>query len=573
MSMQGMTRGSITLIAASALALAAWLGTAAPAPAGGPEGAERAVVELAPPSLPVREDAPGRWRHVRAAAADGLADFAEAEDLEVAFQLPETGQLVVDLNGESLADLRARLAGEPDVRQVSPERPVELRFVPNDPVFATPDGNAPNGDFAQWHLRHYGAERAWDFSKGVGAEVAVIDSGIDAGHPDLASRITGQVNCDPPPCIAAPADDGQGHGTHVSGLACADSDSGFGLASVGFDCGIYAIAVELTCPAVAASITAAANRGSDAINMSLGGCDSSLNASLAYAWAQGTVPVAAGANEPTPSSSTNYPAQYIQPEGTGPNLSQGRGLVVTSAKYNGTRSAFAQKTSGISIAAHGSATDMVSGGQQGILSTWPAPGFPIPIFYDIDFAADPVRTSFFGDDRFAYLAGTSMAAPQVAGLVALMRAAKPAIANSKVVRLIKQTATGCGKYGNGIGWGLIQADVAVGAALDRDADPPGSQVITARRSRGKPGLVNLRLKRFDKTCLKDVQPSGVKTVKLFVSRDGGKYKRFKKTKLKKARFRGRPGHRYRFYSVAVDKAGNTEDRPLEPDARVRLARK
>ena len=572
--MEGMARARITLIAAAALALAAWLGTAAPAPAGSSGGVpERAVVDLGAPSLPVRDEAPGRWRRERAAEADGLVGFAEAQDLDVAFQLPETGQLVVDLNGESLTELRSRLAGDPRVRHVSADRPAELRHVPNDPVYGVHDGNAPNGDFAQWHLRHYGAERAWDFSKGAGAEVAVIDSGIDASHPDLASRVTGQGNCDPPPCIGASANDTEGHGTHVSGLACAASDSGFGLASVGFGCGIYAIKVQLTCSAVAAAITFAGNRGSDAINMSLGGCDSSLNPSLAYAWSQGTVPVAAGANEPVPNASTNYPAQYIQPEGTGPNLTQGRGLVVTSAKHNGTRSAFAQRTTGISIAAHGSASDEVSGGQQGILSTWPAPGFPVPIFYDIEFATDPVRTTFFGDNRFAYLAGTSMASPQVAGLVALMRAAKPALPNSKVVRLIKQTATGCGKYGGGIGWGLIRADIAVGAALDKDADPPGSQVISARRSRGRPRMVDLKLKRFDDTCIKDVQPSGVKSVSVFVSRDGGRYKRFRKTTRKKVRFRGRPGHRYRFFSVAKDKAGNKEQKPTVADARVRLAKK
>ena len=61
----------------------------------------------------------------------------------------------------------------------------------------------------------------------------------------------------------------------------------------------------------------------------------------------------------------------------------------------------------------------MSGGQQGILSTFPAPGFPIPIEYDT--FGNPVRTTFFGDNRFAYLVGTSMASPQVAGMAALMR--------------------------------------------------------------------------------------------------------------------------------------------------------
>lgn len=507
-------------------------------------------------------------------SATELGDLAGDHALDVVMRIPETGQLVVDLGGASVEELRSRLASDPRVERVSSDRPAELLVVPNDPIFNALDGNAPADDFAQWNLRAYGAPRAWDMSKGAGAEVAVIDSGIDASHPDLAGQISGQVACEPI-CAPLPADDEDGHGTHVAGLACGDSNSGYGLASLGFDCNLYVIEVELTCAAVADAITHAANRGPDAINMSLGNCNSSLNTSLQYAWNQGVVLVAAGANDPVPSAGTNYPAQFVQPEGTGPNLSQGRGLVVTSSKYGGTRSSFAQKTTGVSVSGFGSATDEVSGGQQGILSTWPGP----PVYYDAVFAtppAKPVRTTFFGDDRFAYLAGTSMAAPQVAGLVALMRSAKPGLDNAKLVRLVKQTASNCGTYAGGIGWGLIRADVAVGAALDKDAEAPASRVRSARRARGKlrrRGVINLKLKRFDKTCIKEVPSSGVKTVALYVSKNGGKFKRFRKTNRKKVRFRGKPRHRYRFYSRAVDKTGNREDAPPSADAGLRLGKK
>ncbi len=548
-----MTRPRVTLIAASVLALAAGLGTAAPAlPADEAAPWEgRAIVEV---SLP---DDGGAGR---------LGNVVSSHELEVEGRIPETGQLAVDLGEESVAELRDRLAADPRVERVIPDGPAELRLIPNDPIFSTPDGNAPAGDLAQWHLRHYGAQRAWDLSKGAGAEVAVIDSGIDAAHPDLAGRISGQLSCEPS-CAGLPANDDVGHGTHVSGLACADSDNSYGLASLGFDCRIFAVRVELTCFAVAAGITAAADHGSDVINLSLGGCSSSLTPSLFYATTKGAVLVAAGANEQTPDPATNYPAEFIQPEGTGPSLSQNRGLVVTSTKYDGSRSAFAQRTTGVSVSAHGSASDMVSGGQQGILSTFPAPGFPIPIEYDT--FTNPVRTTFFGDNRFAYLVGTSMASPQVAGLAALMRSAKPGISNTKLVRLVKLTASGCGSYGNGIGWGQIQADLAVGAAVSKDTDAPSSRVRSARRARGGPGMVNLRLKRFDESCSDEVPESGVKSVIVFASNNGSKYKRIGKTNKKRIRFRGKPGHRYRFFSVAVDKAGNKEPRAVVPDARVR----
>jgi subtilisin family serine protease len=90
-------------------------------------------------------------------------------------------------------------------------------------------------------------------------------------------------------------------------------------------------------------------------------------------------------------------------------------------------------------------TDAI-GGQQWILSTWPAGSVQ-----DDSFGG---RTTLNGDSRFAYLVGTSMAAPQVAGVAALIRAVKPNMPNTSVVHLIKATASHCGSYGDGIGWGM-----------------------------------------------------------------------------------------------------------------------
>ena len=240
-----------------------------------------------------------------------------------------------------------------------------LRFNPDDPAFLYHDPNAPGQDFAQWNVAFPGFPRAWDFARGDGGEVAVLDSGVYVDHPDLSGRISGALNCAGLTCIGTDVTDTNGHGTHVAGLACADSNSGFGLASGGFDCSIYAIKTDLNLAylSIINSIYAAADHGADAINMSFGGGgpDTDLHEAIDYAWDRGSIPVVAGANEPTPSAPVNYPAQYVQPEGTGQNVDFGRGLVVTSAKHSGTRSAFAQKTSGVSVAAYGSATDAVSG--------------------------------------------------------------------------------------------------------------------------------------------------------------------------------------------------------------------
>jgi subtilisin family serine protease len=249
-------------------------------------------------------------------------------------------------------------------------------------------------------------------------------------------------------------------------------------------------------------------------------------------------------------------------------------LVVTAAKYGGTRASFAQQTSGVSVAAYGAATNSVSGGRQGILSTWIAGngecGGGTP---------GGCRITLSGGN-YAYLVGTSMAAPQVSGLVALMRAANPSLPAADVARLIKQTASHCGSYGSGIGWGVINAHGAVAGAVGGDVAAPSSRVKRAFARK-------LKLKRRDDAvpiCGLPPTASGVKTVRILVAPKGskdyrlvGKTKkkvwRFKRNhKKKKFRFVPKRGKRYRFYSVAIDEAGNREAAPAKSDEQLRVKR-
>jgi serine protease len=538
----------------------------------------RALVDVRTPRLPVLEgpDAKDRRRHVLAISRDRLAAVTAREGIRVEARSVPGGFLAVDLGSRSLDQLRARLSDDPLVAGVEPEYRAELRYAPNDPLLYARDPNAPGGDLAQWNVLLTGAETAWNLARGSGGEVAVIDSGINGGHPDLAGRISGAINL----CTALGGCEGtgpgdqEGHGTHVAGLACAAADNGYGIASIGFGCSIYSIKSDLTYTSIINSIYAAVAHGADAINMSFGGggASSQLEAALNHAWANGAVPVAAADNSPTPSPSNNYPAEYIQPEGSGPNIDSGEGLVVTSAAHSGLRSSFAQRTSGVSAAAYGSATDATSGGQQGIISTWPAP----PVVLD----AFGVRTSVGGDNRFAYLVGTSMATPQVAGLVALMRSAKPSISAARIVKLVKLTANGCGDYGSGgLGWGIIRSDRALAAAAQRDIFPPSSRIRSAKVGRvpGRGRMAVLRLKRFDhrsgSPCTKEIPSSGVKSVAVFASANRGRYRRIAKTRKTRIRFAAKPRRRYRFFSVAVDKAGNREGPPGRADAKFRLRKR
>jgi serine protease len=539
----------------------------------------RALVDVRAPSLPVGDGPAAQERRSDALAAsrDRLDTVAGRNALRPDARSVPGGFLAVDLNGRSLDSLRTQLAGDPLVTGVHPEYRAEFRYLPNDPTLRSHDPNAPGADLAQWNVLLTGSQTAWDLARGAGGEVAVIDSGIYAAHPDLAGRISGALNeCTVPVllggCQGTGTGDEDGHGTHVAGLACAQTDNGYGIAAIGFGCSIYAIKSDLTYTSIVNSIYAAVAHGADAINMSFGGGGPSvdLENALAYAWAHGVVPVAAGDNTQSPAPSDNYPAQYVQPEGSGPSIDSGEGLVVTSASHSGARSAFAQKTSGVSIAAYGSATDSASGGQQGILSTWPPPSVTLDSY--------GVRTSVGGDNRFAYLVGTSMATPQVAGLVALMRSARPGITATRIVRLIKQTAA-CGHYGNGLGWGVIRSDRALAAAAQRDTLTPHSRVRRARLARSHRGrrIAVLHVKSVDDPsetrCAKEIPTSGVKSVAVFASANGGPIHRIAKTGKSEIRFRPKGGRLYRFFSVAVDRAGNHEVAPAGPDAKLRVRRR
>jgi hypothetical protein len=556
----GSPRRLFTGLAALAVLSIAGQGPDAAGAGDPPANPPRAIVEVETPTLPTGDDSSSmrRWHRLRARSSEVLGAFAARHDLRIENRIPEIGQLSVALDGASPGGLRRRLAGDPRLIRVLPVRTIEYRYTPNDFAFSRADPNAPGGDLYQWNLVRSSGPAAWDLSRGAGAEVAVIDTGADVTHPDLAGRIAGTLNCGAT-CAAGPVTDPSGHGTHVAGLACADSDNGVGLASLGFDCNLYVVRTGTSCDGAAEAVVHAANRGSDAINMSFGGCGVEFESAIGYAWSRGSVPVAAGDNTPAPSGT--YPAAGVQPEGTGPNLDAGRGLVITAAKHNGTRAAFALASTGVSVAAFGAASDMKSGGQQGILSTFPPSGGIPPLTLE----GIGGRTTINGSNRYAYLVGTSMATPQVSGIVALMRAAAPSLSAPNLVRLLKASASHCLSYRDGIGWGLVNAQAAVAAAIGRDQQAPSSRVKRAKRNR-------LKVKRTDQpnACAEELPSSGVRVVKVFASRNGKKFRRLAKTK--KRRFVELPKRRgrYRFYSVAVDKDGNREAEPEDPDLKLKV---
>ena len=395
-----------------------------------------------------------------------LRDAAGAAGVELERVVPEIGVASVDLPaGESVGELRAELAGEPGVVAVEPDVRLEPRAV-SDPAFTARDPNAPGADYYQWHLRKSGFARAWKRSDGSRALVAVIDTGADQGHPDIRPQVTAAFDKDATLLHGGAETDENGHGTHVSGLACGRTDDRFGIASAGHGCGLLVYKTDLRISSISESIVEATDRGADVINMSFGGDQSSkaLAAAVRHAADNDVLMVAAADNDDVdaggnPTEDQGIPAEFLQPVGSGPSRKRGLGLVVTAAEYDGSRAWFGPGAgTGISLAAYGSAGE----GHRGIFSAFPGPVTEIETLE----LCRICRGDLEGDSRFGYLEGTSMATPQVAGAAALVRSARPRLSAQRVAEILKRTAKS-GKRGftPELGWGIVNANRAVRLAM------------------------------------------------------------------------------------------------------------
>ena len=534
-------RLSLAVIALVALAPGAALAREGPVPG-------RALVLL-------EERAPGASAAARSAVrASARAVIARHGLRRARPAVPEVGVVSVRLpRGTSVTDLARRLAGDPRVTAVEPEVRHELRAITNDPALTAVDPTI--GRQYQWYLHSQRFPAAWDLSRGTGAVVGIIDSGVDSAHPDLAGKIKAARDHDG---TTAGTGDEVGHGTHVSGLACGAPDNGYGIVGSGLDCQIVLEKSDLTSSSVIASLVDATRSGAGVINMSFGGgrLSAGEERALRYALGRDVVLIAAAADAPI--AEQGHPAKDLQPTGTGRSIKKGRGLVVTAAEPSGARASFAGRGSQISLAAMGDTG--TRGG--GIFSTYPAnvtqietgasnpPGPPCPT----------CRTVFNGDPRFAYLSGTSMAAPQVAGAVALVRAANPRLGRTAVVRLMKQTATraaGASGWTTELGWGILNAEAAVRRALEfaRDTVAPSTR-RRGGRTRRTGRRFTLKWRGRD-AAAPGVSAAGIESFSIYEQR-GGRAKLVATTTESRYRLRGRRGKRYRFFVRAKDLAGNVE---------------
>ena len=460
-------------------ALVAVLPPAAACASGRPTGRLMVLVE---------RPAPGR----AAAAATARAVLEHSGARRSGHSAPQIGLVTVRPRaGESLAALAARLRADPRVHSVEPERRFTLREVPNDPALTVPETavGTPAGTPVQWWASRLGLPAAWDITHGDGAVVAVIDSGVDGSHPELAGRISDAVDLDDDFGTGPATTDEGGHGTHVASLACATAGNGIGFAGAGYGCSLLVIKSDLTDSSVATAIVTATDRGADAINMSFGQdgrtfseAPESEKRAIDYAYRHNVTLVAAAADQAV--SEQGDPANILQPTGTGATLASGKGLSVTAADFDDRRASFAGFGSQISIAAYGAFRyGQPAAGPPGLLGAFPANTT------DIETELPPCgcRTTFQGDRRYAYLQGTSMAAPLVTAIAALVHHANPGLHASDVIRVLEQTATrpaGSG-WSSELGWGIVNAGAAVAAGRAIDRTRPRSRLRAPRRVRGR----------------------------------------------------------------------------------------
>ena len=386
------------------------------------------------------------------------------------------------LDATESKQLFVELMKDPNVLAVEPDVRVKPLFVPNDPLYAQ-----------QWHYKNgpggINAEPAWDITKGSGIVVGVIDTGITP-HSEFAGQLVPGYDFiadidtaadgdgrdadpnDPGDWTAAGEctffdEDSSWHGTHVAGTIAALSDNGSGTAGVAPNAKIQPLRVLGKCGGYISDIADAITWGSggtvagipananpaEVLNMSLGGggaCGVALQSAIDGAVSRGTTVVVAAGN-------SGADVANAQPANCN-NV-----IAVSAVGPTGTLASYSNYGEKVDVAAPGGTG--ASPAADNVLSTL------------------NLGLTDQGAEGYAWYAGTSMAAPHVAGVVALIQSASATPKTpAQVEKILRNTAYANGGFPSGCsyalpcGTGIIDATAAVRVANGTDplpSDPPG----------------------------------------------------------------------------------------------------
>jgi subtilisin family serine protease len=310
------------------------------------------------------------------------------------------------------------------------ERSVAL--LPNDELF----------DTYQWNLRQIKAPEAWDLTTGSASTIiAILDTGISLTHPDLDSKLVPGydfVNDDAVP------DDDHGNGTHVAGIAAAETNNGIGIAGLAWQARLMPVKVldanaRGDAMRAAQGVTFAVDHGAKIVNLDLVGADRSpaLQDAIDYAYTRGVLVIAPVGTDG--SSDPSYPAasQHV--------------MAVAATDRSDRRLASSNTGDYISVAAPG----------ESIGSTFRPPG---------------------GANGYAVASTTAQAAAQVSGLAALMLAINPRLTPDDLRAMIEKSSDDVGAPGRDpeTGYGRINAARAVQFAAPWNDYPHGAGSYVAQ---------------------------------------------------------------------------------------------
>jgi subtilisin family serine protease len=330
-------------------------------------------------------------------------------------EIPQIRARVIRVPEAAVEHVREALSHRHEVESVERNLRVEPALTANDPLF-------------QWHLNKISAPAAWDLSSGSTQDaIAILDSGVDPSHPDLAAKLLAGWNFYD---NNADWSDVYGHGTKVAGAAAAISNNGIGVAGIAWQNPI--LPVRVSDPAgyaylstIAHGLTWAVDHGARVMNVSFGS-------------------IAA-------SSTIRSAAQYVHDHG---------GLVVAAAGNCACDDATPENPYVLSVAATDPNDQLASFSSRGTYVDLAAPGTGI-------------WTTTNGGG-YTGVAGTSFSSPITAGVVALMWSVNPGLTPDEIVMLLEQTSVDLGSagYDTSFGFGRIDANAAVRAAAGTEAPPP-----------------------------------------------------------------------------------------------------